>query len=171
MPNPSNPPNQSPQNGYDHNGHGLSSIALNSPNTDSFRSSDTTNGASDDWSSVTEESINTMPRAWTRGILYLLALFVMIVLPWAMLSKVDEVGSAKGQLEPKSKTFELDAPVAGEVAQINVKEGQTLKTGQVLLELESDLTRTELQQAQAKLDGQLNRLSQVELMKNQLQGE
>jgi HlyD family secretion protein len=111
-----------------------------------------------------------MPRVWIRGLLYLLAIFTALVLPWAMLSKVDETGSARGKLEPKGKTFELDAAVAGEVAEIKVKEGETLKQGQVLVKLESDLTRTELQQAQAKLDGHMNRLSQLQLMKNQLQG-
>jgi hemolysin D len=173
MPNLSNPPNQFPQNGHgssDRNGHSSSSITLNAPITDSSRSPDLQHGVNYEWSSITEESINTMPRVWTRGLLYLLVVFTALVLPWAMLSKVDEVGSARGKLEPKGKTFELDAPVAGEVAEIGVKEGETLKKGQVLVKLESDLTRTELQQAQAKLDGQMNRLSQLELMKNQLQG-
>lgn len=180
MPNPSNTPNQFPQNGHapnsrnghsEHNGrngHGASSATLEFP-ADS-RSAELEQGSSHEWSSVTEESINTMPRVWTRGLLYLLVIFTAIVLPWSMLSKVDEVGSARGQLEPKGKTFELDAAVAGEVAEINVKEGETLKQGQVLVELESDLAQTELQQAQAKLDGHMNRLSQLELMKNQLQG-
>lgn len=178
MPNPSNTPNQFPQNGHDpnrrngHHGrneHGSSSTTLEFP-TDVSRSSDSELGGNEEWSSVTEESINTMPRVWTRGLLYVLVIFTAIVLPWSMLSKVDEVGSAKGQLEPKDKTFELDAAVAGEVAEINVKEGETLKQGQVLVELESDITQTELQQAQAKLEGQMNRLSQLKLMKNQLQG-
>ncbi|HEY9742624.1 MAG TPA: HlyD family efflux transporter periplasmic adaptor subunit [Coleofasciculaceae cyanobacterium] len=176
MPNPSNTPNQFPQNGRgpsdhnDRNGHGASSITLDAAITESPRSPNLQHGVNEEWSSVTEESINTMPRVWIRGLLYLLAIFTAIVLPWAMLSKVDETGSARGKLEPKGKTFELDAAVAGEVAEIKVKEGETLKQGQVLVKLKSDLTRTELQQAQAKLDGHMNRLSQLQLMKNQLQG-
>ncbi|HEY9624668.1 MAG TPA: HlyD family efflux transporter periplasmic adaptor subunit [Crinalium sp.] len=180
MPNPSNP-NPFPQNGHhqssrnghnghhSRNGHRSSSTTLELP-TDAPLPSDLEQGSHEEWSSVTEEALNTMPRVWTRGLLYLLAIFTAIVLPWSMLSKVDEVGSARGELEPKGKTFDLDAAVAGEVAEINVKEGETLKQGQVLVELESDITRTELQQAQAKLEGQMNRLSQLELMKNQLQG-
>ena len=176
MPNPSNTPNQFPQNGRgpsdrnDRNGHGASSITLHAAIAESSRSPNLQHGVNEEWSSVTEESINTMPRVWIRGMLYLLAIFTALVLPWAMLSKVDETGTARGKLEPKGKTFELDAAVAGEVAEIRVKEGETLKQGQVLVKLESDLTRTELQQAQAKLDGHMNRLSQLQLMKNQLQG-
>jgi len=113
--------------------------------------------------------IDTLPQVWTRGLLYLLVVVAGIVLPWAMLCKVDETGSARGRLEPLGFTMKLDAPVAGTVSAIKVKQGQTVKTGQILLEMESELTRTELQQSQAKLEGELNRLPQLELMQNQLE--
>ncbi len=122
----------------------------------------------DDWSSLTQDLIDTMPRVWTRGILYLLVVFAAIVLPWAMFSQVDQTGVARGRLEPKGKTFKLDAPVAGKVIAIDVKEGSIVKAGQPLLNLESDLVRTELQQAEVKLEGQLNRVAQLEKVKNQL---
>jgi hemolysin D len=124
--------------------------------------------SSDDWSYATQELLDGLPRVWTRGLLYFLVFFAAIVLPWAMLSKVDETGSARGRLEPKGATQRLDAPVAGTVTQVSVKEGQIVKAGQILLELESDLPRTELQGVQTKLEGQLNRLGQLELIKNQL---
>ncbi|MDZ8034708.1 HlyD family efflux transporter periplasmic adaptor subunit [Nostoc sp. DedSLP04] len=123
----------------------------------------------EDWSSLTKELIDTLPRIWTRGLLYWLVVFVAIVLPWAMLSKVDETGSARGRLEPQGRTVRLDAPVTGKVTAIKVKEGQTVLSGQTLLELESELTRTELQQTQAKLEGQQNRVNQLQLLKNQLE--
>ncbi|GET37395.1 secretion protein HlyD family protein [Microseira wollei NIES-4236] len=85
-----------------------------------------------------------------------------------MLSKVDETGSARGRLEPKGSTQRLDTIVSGTVAKVHVKEGQTVKAGQVMIELESDVLRTDLQQAQTKLEGQQNRLAQLELLKNQL---
>ncbi|MBW4474795.1 MAG: HlyD family type I secretion periplasmic adaptor subunit [Stenomitos rutilans HA7619-LM2] len=109
-----------------------------------------------------------MPRVWTRGLFYALVVLTAVVLPWSMLAKVDEVGSAKGRLEPKGKTVKLDTPVSGKVALISVKEGETVKAGQPLLSLDAELARTELQQAQSKLEGQLNRLAQMEFMKNQL---
>lgn len=169
MPNSTNLPNQVSQNG--HHRHRFDRDGQSAPIVEaSVPSSNRAAEVSQEWSSLTRETIDTMPRLWTRGLLYLLVLFAAIVLPWSMLSKVDEVGSARGKLEPKDKTFKLDAPVAGEVSEIKVKEGQTLKAGQVLVELESQLTTTELQQAQAKLEGQLNRLTQLELMRTQLQG-
>ncbi|MBW4656502.1 MAG: HlyD family efflux transporter periplasmic adaptor subunit [Kaiparowitsia implicata GSE-PSE-MK54-09C] len=121
----------------------------------------------DEWSSLTRELIDTLPKVWTRGLLYSLVLFAAIALPWASLAKVDETGSARGRLEPQGKTIRVDAPVTGTVTALRVREGQTVKAGQVLVELESEVVQAELQQAQAKLEGALNRLAQLELMKNE----
>ncbi len=171
MPNPPSTQDQSSQNGHYHSGQGLSEELLdfNNPNkTPPETQSKSPESLSDDWSSLTKELIDTLPRVWTRGLLYLLVVFAAILLPWAMLSKVDETGSARGRLEPKGKTLKIDAPVAGTVATVKVKEGQTVRSGQTLLELESELARTELQQAQAKLEGQMNRGAQLIVVQNQL---
>ena len=121
-----------------------------------------------DWSSQTKELIDTLPQVWTRGLLYFLAIFTAMALPWAMFSQVDETGKATGRLEPSGKTFILDAPVAGTVAAINVQTGEVVEAGQSLLELESDLATSELQLLQAKLTGQENQRNQLELQKKQL---
>jgi hemolysin D len=121
-----------------------------------------------DWSSVTQDLVDALPRVWTRGLLYLLVGFAGIVLPWATLARVDETGVARGRLEPQGETYRLDAPVSGKVIAIEVKEGNPVKAGQVLVELDSELVQTDLQQAQAKLEGELNRSTQLEQIKNQL---
>ena len=116
----------------------------------------------------TEKLLDALPRVWTRGLLYALIGFAGLFLPWATLSKVDETGSARGRMEPKGATQKLDAQAAGSVKAVTVKEGDTVRAGQVLLELDSDLLQTELQQVQSKLQGLQNRQSQLELLKNQL---
>lgn len=93
----------------------------------------------DDWSNSTKEILDSLPRVWTRGLLYFLVIFVGIALPWAMLGKVDETGTATGKLEPQGKTLKLDAPVEGKVSLINVKEGDIVKAGDRLMEIESDI--------------------------------
>ncbi|NEO92359.1 MAG: HlyD family efflux transporter periplasmic adaptor subunit [Moorea sp. SIO3G5] len=122
----------------------------------------------DDWSEATQELLDSLPQVWTRGLMYFLIIFVGLILPWAMLSQVDETGTARGRLEPKGKTVRLDAAVAGTVADIKVKKGDKVEAGQQLLVLESELVNSEIRQIQDKLKGQLNRLSQLELLKNQL---
>jgi HlyD family secretion protein len=123
----------------------------------------------DDWSGVTQELVDALPSPWTRGLLHALLGFMAIGLPWSMVAKVDETGSARGRLEPKGQAVRLDAAVSGTVVDINVKEGQTVKAGQVLVRLDSELTKTELLRAQAELDGHTERLTQLQLMENQLQ--
>ncbi|MBD2455992.1 HlyD family efflux transporter periplasmic adaptor subunit [Nostoc sp. FACHB-87] len=122
----------------------------------------------DDWSDVTRETLDNLPQVWTRGILYFLVVFVSIILPWTVFAKIDETGTARGRVETQDKTVKLDAAVAGTVAEIRVQEGDTVKAGQTLLILDSELVKSELQQAQDKLEGQLNRLTQLNSAKNQL---
>ncbi|MBD2002727.1 MULTISPECIES: HlyD family efflux transporter periplasmic adaptor subunit [Cyanophyceae] len=125
---------------------------------------------SDDWSYATEELLDTLPQTWTRGLLYFLVVFVAILLPWAMSYKVDETGTARGRLELKGDTVKREADIQESIAVVKVhaKEGDEVKTGQILVELDSKSVRDEIQQNQIKLEGQQNRLNQLELLKNQL---
>ncbi|MEA5578142.1 HlyD family efflux transporter periplasmic adaptor subunit [Anabaena sp. UHCC 0451] len=121
-----------------------------------------------DWFYGTEELLDALPKAWTRSMLYLLISFTAIVLPWTMFAQVDETGNASGRIEPQGATQKLDSAVTGSVIAVNVKEGATVKAGQALVEIESDVLRTEMQQSQAKLEGLINRQAQLELLKNQV---
>ncbi|NJM72744.1 MAG: HlyD family efflux transporter periplasmic adaptor subunit [Scytonema sp. RU_4_4] len=116
----------------------------------------------------TQELLDALPKVWTRSLLYLLMGFAFIALPWATLSRIDETGSAKGRVEPKGATQKLDSPALGSVVAVKVKEGETVKAGQILLQLESDVLKTELQQAYSKLEGLRNRQANLEILKNQL---
>ncbi|NMG05769.1 HlyD family efflux transporter periplasmic adaptor subunit [Brasilonema sp. UFV-L1] len=135
--------------------------------SDSIHQTEATNEGQD-WFFGTEELLDALPKVWTRSLLYLLVGFAATVLPWTMLFKVDETGSARGRIEPKGATQKLDSPVDGSVTVVKVKEGETVRKGQVLLELDSDVLKTELKQAQTKLDGLQNRQQNLELLKNQV---
>jgi hemolysin D len=130
--------------------------------------SPTINKIPNDLSEYTRDLLDSLPQVWTRGILYLLFAFISISLPWAMLSQVDETGTARGRLEPKGKTFKLDSAVAGTVTSIPVKEGEMVKPGEPILILDTELAKSELRQVKEKLEGQLNRRSQLNILKSQL---
>ncbi|QLE54875.1 HlyD family efflux transporter periplasmic adaptor subunit [Nostoc sp. TCL26-01] len=121
-----------------------------------------------DWFYGTEELLDALPKRWTRSMLYLLITFAAVILPWAMFTKVDETGSARGRLEPQGATQKLGVAVTSSVKAVNVQEGAMVKAGQVLLELESDVLQKELEQAQTRLAELINRQAQQELLKNQL---
>ncbi|NEU73007.1 HlyD family efflux transporter periplasmic adaptor subunit [Hassallia byssoidea VB512170] len=122
-----------------------------------------------EWFYGTEELLDALPKVWTRSLVYMLTGFVVIIIPWSILSKVDETGSARGRIEPKGATQKLDSRSGGSVTAVKVKEGDNVRTGQILLELESDVLQTDLQQAEAKFYGLQNQQAQQELLKNQLQ--
>jgi hemolysin D len=122
-----------------------------------------------DWAEPTQELLDALPRRWSRGLLYGMVLFGSVVLPWAAYARVDEVGTAKGRLEPRGKTMRLDARTAGAIAKIHVKEGQQVQAGDRLVELNADLIRNQQQQTQTKLESQLNRLAQLQAMGRQLE--
>jgi hemolysin D len=143
-------------------------IPYEEDNTSANISSEEVTTLPEDWSEASKELLDSLPLVWTRGILYFLFIFVSIVLPWAMLSKVDETGTARGQLEPKGQTTKLDSAVAGTVAAIPVKEGESVKPGEPILILDSELVQAELRQGKDKLEGQFNRVSQLKILKNQL---
>jgi hemolysin D len=120
------------------------------------------------WADSTQELLDTLPAQWSRGLIYLIVLLGGTLLPWSMLSKVDEIGTAKGRIEPKGKTVRLDAPITGTVSAVKVKEGQRVKKGEPLMEIKSDLIRNELQQAKTKLESQLDRVTQLQGLGRQL---
>lgn len=120
-----------------------------------------------EWAESTREAIETIPRVSLRVLLYVLLSLIAVAIPWALFTKVDEIGAAKGKLEPKGKVVRLDSPVSGTVMSIDVKEGEQVEAGQSLLKLESDLVKTELQQQQQKLTAQQNQLERLESLKDQ----
>ncbi len=121
-----------------------------------------------DWSDTVKDAIEALPQLWTRGLLYLIFIFTCTVLPWAMLSKFDETGAGRGRIETKGSSNRLEAATSGSVIAVRAQEGQSVQKGQILLELESDAVRAEVQQSKTKLEGQMNRLSQLGIAKNQV---
>ncbi|KYC37679.1 hemolysin D [Scytonema hofmannii PCC 7110] len=138
-----------------------------SETTDLNHQTDATNQL-EDWHYGTEELLDALPRLWTRSLLYALLGFCIAVVPWSMVSKIDETGSARGRLEPKGSTQKLDSPAQGTVNFVRVKEGENVTAGQVLLELDSDVLKTELDQVQEKLQGLQNQKANFDILRNQL---
>jgi hemolysin D len=81
---------------------------------------------------------------WSRVIIWGLVGSTAAVLAWASWFKFDEAIPAAGQLEPQGAVKEVQAPVAGVVKAILVKEGQKVKKGDVLLRLDPKGTQSEL---------------------------
>jgi HlyD family secretion protein len=89
---------------------------------------------------------------------------------WLSVAQTEEVVMATGKLEPVGDVTTIQVPVGGVLDQMLVKEGQRVRSGQVLLRLDQEATRDReaslLKTIQAKQ--QQLRLKQVELQRYEI---
>jgi len=97
----------------------------------------------------------------TRSFFYLCALFCLSFFLWAAFSPLDIVSDAVGEVVPSTKVKRIQHLEGGIVHEIQVKEGDTVKIGQPLLDLEataSDSTVAELTVRVSSLKAEVARL-------------
>ena len=83
--------------------------------------------------SIQEKPVSTTARITGR---VLIALLVTLLL-WAILGKVDIIVNARGKIIPAEYTKTIASVEVAAVRALHVKEGQTVKAGEVLIELDS----------------------------------
>jgi membrane fusion protein, adhesin transport system len=85
-----------------------------------------------------------------RLLILVIGLLFGAALLWAGLARVDQVATAPGVVRPAGKVKIVNHPDGGRVAAIRVAEGERVRAGQVLIELDPDFLREEI----AKLEGE-----------------
>src|SRR5713101_2945681 len=104
------------------------------------------------------EIVETPPSPIGRAIsLTLIAAFCLAV-AWATFGKVDMVSSAQGKIVSSGRTKVVQPFEIGVVRAIHVRDGQSVKAGDVLIELDPTISDAELHHLQsdlvvAQLDG------------------
>ncbi|MBD2438175.1 HlyD family efflux transporter periplasmic adaptor subunit [Nostoc sp. FACHB-110] len=81
---------------------------------------------------------------WSRTIMLTLIALACFGVVWACIAKIEQVVPATGQLKPQGTVKDVQAPVNGVVKDIYVKDGQTVKKGQILLTFDPLTTVAEL---------------------------
>ncbi len=64
---------------------------------------------------------------------------------WAMTSQMEEVGRAQGRLVPQGAPFKVHPVVAGKISQVYVHEGQVVKAGQPIADLDNEIALNRLE--------------------------
>lgn len=62
--------------------------------------------------------------------------------------RIDEVVTASGQLESMGGRAEVKSPVSGKIAQLRVRDGDTVRKGQLLLVMDTDLATERMQESE-----------------------
>ncbi|MEH1899523.1 MAG: HlyD family type I secretion periplasmic adaptor subunit [Nostoc sp.] len=83
-------------------------------------------------------------RKWSRAILWGLIAATTGTIIWANIAKIEEAVSATGKLEPTGTVKEIQAPVGGVVKEIYVEDGQQVKLGEHLIELDPTTANAQL---------------------------
>jgi hemolysin D len=79
------------------------------------------------------EVTETPPSPTARVLAAVLCLFLVIMLAWAILGRVDVVAVAEGKTIPSGRSKTVQAAEAAVVASIHVEDGQTVAAGDVLI--------------------------------------
>jgi hemolysin D len=89
------------------------------------------------------EIVETPPSPLGRAIgLTIVALFCL-ALAWASLGKVDIIASAPGKIIPSGRTKVIQPFETGVVRAIHVRDGQSVKAGEILIELDPTMNEAE----------------------------
>lgn len=100
------------------------------------------------------------PRTATAFLLICSSMFTALLV-WAYFAEIDEVTRGDGQVVPSTKTQVLQSLEGGIVKEIRVREGDTVKRGQVLLRIDDTGFSSDLGELEAKrlsLQVQIKRL-------------
>jgi HlyD family secretion protein len=107
-------------------------------------------------SNVLEEPPASLPVRFIIGGAIFCVAFVM----WAYLGQIEEVGKAQGKLVPEGRTYKVQPLEVGKVVRVSVKEGEEVRAGQILAELDPDLAQKEVDRLDQSLKAYQIQLSQ-----------
>ncbi len=95
------------------------------------------------------EIVETPPSPIGRSISLTIALLFTLALAWASIGQVDIVATAQGKIVPSGRTKVVQPLEIGTVRAIHVEDGQAVKAGQLLIELDPTMNNAELEHLEA----------------------
>lgn len=100
------------------------------------------------WSTSLQTVLDQPPAALPRQLLLCGIVFCLSFGAWATFGQIDEVGHAQGRLVPKGEPYKIHPVVSGKVAHIDIQEGEVVKAGQMLFELDTQIAANEVERLQ-----------------------
>jgi len=98
------------------------------------------------------EVIAKLPWWAVRSLLYIIVAFVLVAFAWASLVKVDLVAVANGTVIPQGNIKPIQPASSGVVQNVFVKEGDMVKVGDALIQLDAAEMRTRLFKLRQELE-------------------
>ena len=98
------------------------------------------------------EVLETPPSPAGRLTLWLLIFFVVATIVWMTVGKIDEIASAPGSVIPQGYVKAIQSERDGVVEKLAVQDGQTVKKGDILVQLDNKVDAAEVQKLREDLD-------------------
>ena len=102
--------------------------------------------------SNTNQVALTQSTFWASAITWALMGGTAFAIGWIGIAKTDEIVIAQGKLEPKGGVIDVQMPLEGITKKVLVKEGQFVEKGQVLIQLDNEITEVRNSALQKNLD-------------------
>ena len=83
-------------------------------------------------------------KRWSSWIIWTLVGVAGFGIIWACFARIDETVAAVGKLEPKGTTKDIKAPLGGVIEQIHVRDGEAVRSGQILLSMDTTAAASKL---------------------------
>lgn len=99
---------------------------------------------SPNWSTPVQNLLDQPPSAFPGHVMLGGIAFLLVFGTWAWVGEINEIGNARGELIHQGNVHKIHSVEPGKIAHLAVKEGDTLKEGQVVAELDTQLAQTEI---------------------------
>lgn len=98
-----------------------------------------------------EEIVETPPSPFGRIVLWLITALLAIALAWSYFGKLDIIAPATGKIAPEGSIKTVQPASPGVVTEIKVSEGQKVKKGQLLIQLDNSIAKSDVKMAEQSL--------------------
>lgn len=116
------------------------------------------------WSTSLQTVLDQPPSTLPHKLILGGMVFCLAFGAWAWLGQIEQVGHAQGWLVPKGEVYKIDPVDSGKVARIAITEGEEVKAGQVLVEMDTELALGEVSRISQMLAADKIQLSQKQAM-------
>ena len=104
---------------------------------------------------------------WIRGVTWSLILTAGFGLGWLALARTEEVIVVQGKLEPEGDVKEIQLPVGGVVKKILVEAGDRVDKGQVLIQLDQEVSTEQLRSLSTRIRQKEAQIDQTQQLTDQ----
>ena len=133
---------------------GVGTVAIQAPQTSSSSRSAYSRSAYTEinpWSPSLQNLLDQPPATLPQRLITGGMVFCFAFGTWAWFGQIEEVGKAQGKLVPKGETYKIEPLALGKVTNVLVEEGEEVKAGQVLVELDRELAQKEVDRLEQML--------------------